>query len=46
MTRAKEDLMPGFNLQLSKTTADFPSPDYPDIHTILLQLLPGSGGQI
>jgi hypothetical protein len=31
MTRAKEDLMPGSNPQFSKTTTDFPSPDYPDL---------------
>jgi hypothetical protein len=39
MTRAEEKLMPGSDPQLSKTTADFPSPDYPDLHTILPQLL-------
>jgi hypothetical protein len=46
MTRAKEHLMPGSNPQLSKTTADFASPDYPDVHTILPQLLSRSAGQI
>ena len=28
MTRAKEDLRPDLTLQRSKTTADFPGPDY------------------